>query len=248
MLNLAMGGGFTFISDIGGYLDLYTPPTTAELFTRWAQLSALTPVMRVHDDTYHGSRYPWSFDARTLDAYRRYARLKVRLIPLVERWSERAATDGTIGPVRPLVLDDPSPAARAIEDEWLLGADVLAAPILTEGAVARRVYLPAGALWQRVRVGEQGQWVPAGAPISGGRTITAPAPYADIPIYLRVLQARLRLACGTGRVRDELRGADLRGVVRTDLVRRAGRVAARLILEEGRTVWLSARVPRCRRA
>ena len=269
MLNLAMGGGSTFISDIGGYLDLYTPPTSAELFTRWAQLAALTPVMRIHDDTYHGSLYPWSFDARTLDAYRRYARLKVRLIPLAERWSEWASRYGTVGPVRPLVLDDPSPQARAIDDEWLLGADVLAAPIVSEGATSRRVYLPAGATWQPVVVGEAGQWITAAPPVAGGQTVTAPAPYADIPLYLRVLHPYLRLSCVRHGLRVRVGGPDLRGVTRIELAaggrllgsragssytarirsRRIGharRLSALLTLEEGRQVRLTARVPRCR--
>jgi alpha-glucosidase (family GH31 glycosyl hydrolase) len=268
MLNLAIGGGFTFISDVGGYLDLYTPPTTAELFTRWAQLAALTPVMRIHDDTYHGSRYPWSFDAPTLDAYRRYARLKVRLIPLVARWSARASHYGTIGPVRPLVLEDPSPAARAIGDEWLLGADILAAPLLTEGARTRRVYLPAGASWQPVRIGEQGDWVSAAAPIHGGHTVTAPAPYTDVPLYLRIVHPRLRLACTRRGVRASVDGPDLLGVTRIELIasgralghrdassysrlipnrrlRRARRIYARLMLEEARQVQLTAPRPRC---
>ena len=185
MLNLAIGGGSTFISDVGGYLDLYTPPTSAELFTRWAQLSALTPVMRIHDDTYHGSVYPWSFDRATLDTYRRYAKLHARLADLVQRWSQRAASDGTIGPVRPLALDDPSGAARSIDDEWLLGRDVLAAPVLVQGARARSVYLPAGASWQRMTVGDAGQFVAVGTPEPGGRRVNAPAPLTDIPIFVR---------------------------------------------------------------
>jgi len=204
MLNLAMGGGTTFIGDIGGYFDLYTPPTTAELFTRWSQLSALTPVMRIHDDTIHGSLYPWSFDAATLDAYRRYARLKVRLVGLVDHWSRLAARTGLIGPVRPLVLDDPSPAARPIGDEWLLGPDLLAAPVIVEGARSRRVYLPAGARWQQVTVSQSGRLVGLGAPQLGGQTVTAPAPLTDIPLYVRVFPGSQRGSCY---------GADLRGVV-----------------------------------
>jgi len=117
--------------------------------------------------------------------YRRYARAKVRLIPLVDRWSQRAARTGAIGPVRPLVLDDASPAARSIDDQWLLGEDILVAPVLAEGARSREVYLPAGASWQRVKVGEQGEFVAQGEPMAGGRTITAAAPLEDIPIFTR---------------------------------------------------------------
>ncbi len=186
MLNLAMGGSFTFTTDVGGYLDLFAPRTSAELFTRWSQLAAFTAVSRIHNSTFNGSAYPFSFDRQTLETYRRYARAKVRLIPLVDRWSKRAASDGTIGPVRPLVLDDPSAAARSIDDEWLLGENILVAPVLEEGARSRRVYLPAGSDWQRVVVDAKGRLAPRGKTQAGGRTVSASAPMTDIPIYRRV--------------------------------------------------------------
>jgi alpha-D-xyloside xylohydrolase len=191
MLNLALGGGSVFISDIGGYFDLYTPSTSAELFRRWSQLAALTPVMRVHDDTEHGSRYPWSYDAGTLEVYRRYARFHVRLIPLLQRWLARGARDGAIGPVRPLVLDDGSPAARSIWDEWLLGRDLLVAPVLARGARTRSVYLPAGSAWQRVTVSPDGRLARAGVPLAGGRRVVAALDATDIPLFVRAASPAL---------------------------------------------------------
>jgi len=186
MLNMAMGGGYTFTTDVGGYLDLYTPRTSEELFIRWSQLAAFTAVSRSHNSTSNGSVYPDTYGEPQLSIYRRYAKAKVKLIPLVDEWSKRAADDGTIGPVRPLVLDDPSPAARSIDDEWLLGSDILVAPVLERGATERKVYLPAGSRWQRVVVGEDGSLVAQGVPADGGQTITAPAPLEDIPLFQRV--------------------------------------------------------------
>lgn len=186
MLNLAMGGSFAFTTDVGGYLDLVAPPTSKELFIRWSQLAALTPISRIHNSTGGGSRYPWSFDNETVEIYRRYARAKVDLIPLVERWAERASERGDIGPVRPLVLDDPSPAARSIDDQWLLGKNILVAPVLEEGAREREVYLPAGSRWRQVTVDDDGRLVAAEAPRAGGSRITARAPLEDIPLFTRV--------------------------------------------------------------
>lgn len=185
MLNLAMAGSFTFTTDVGGYLDLLAPRTSAELFIRWAQLAAFTAVSRIHNSTFHGSAYPWSFDQRTLDIYRRYAKAKVRLIPLVDRWSRRAAVDGVIGPVRPLVLHDSSAEAASIDDQWLLGQDILVAPVLEEGATSRSVYLPDGSEWQQVVIGEDGGFLATGGLVNGGQRVVAPAPITDIPVYLR---------------------------------------------------------------
>lgn len=183
MLNLALGGAFTFTTDVGGYLDLYTPQTTPELLARWSQLASLTAVSRIHNSTIHGSVYPWNAGSAIVDIYRRYARAKVRLAPLVEAWSQQASMTGTVGPVRPVVLDDPS--APAVDDQWLLGHDILAAPVLEEGAMSRSVYLPATGDWQQVRVGDQGQFVPLGSPRPGGQHVVATAPLTDMPIFLR---------------------------------------------------------------
>ena len=267
MLNLALGGSFTFTTDVGGYLDLLAPRTSPELFARWSQLAALTAVSRIHNSTDKGSVYPHTYES-TVDIYRRYARAKVRLIPLVDRWSKRASRDGTIGPVRPLVLDDPSPAARSIDDQWLLGRTILVAPVLEEGATSREVYLPAGARWQRVTVAEDGRFAAAGEPLDGGRTVTAPAPLADIPIYLREIDARLTTRCAGRRILARVRGGDLSGVAAVAL-RARGRVVARdlhrpfrrsvprrrlgsartltavLRVEDGRRLRLSARRPAC---
>jgi len=186
MLNLALGGSYAYTTDVGGYLDLVAPRTSPELLTRWSQLAAFTAVSRIHNSTGKGTAFPWDFDRATLLTYRRYARAKVRLIGLVDRLSRAAAATGAIGPVRPLVLEDPSAEARAVRDQWLLGRDLLVAPVVEQGARRRRVYLPRGARWERVTVDDAGRFVSAGGTEPGGRIVTAPAPLADIPLYLRV--------------------------------------------------------------
>lgn len=186
MLNLALGGSYAFTTDVGGYMDLLAPQTDAELFTRWHQAAAFMPISRIHNSTFNGSVMPWDFDEGTLDTYRRYARAKVRLIDEVDAWSQRAAADGTVGPVRPLVLEDASPAARSVDDQWLLGDDLLVAPVLHLGVTEREVVLPAGSRWQQVRVAADGRLMPLGAPHDGGQVITAPAPIEDIPVFRRV--------------------------------------------------------------
>jgi alpha-glucosidase len=186
MLNLALGGAGTFSTDVGGYFDFVAPRTTPELFARWSQLAALTPTMRVHNSTDKGSVYPWTVGPEAEDVFRRYAKLKLALAPMVDQWAQQVERTGVVGPVRPLVLDDPSPAARSVDDQWLLGRELLVAPVLEPGATSREVYLPAGSRWQQVVVDDDGALQPLGKPLDGGRTTTAAAPLADIPLFARV--------------------------------------------------------------
>jgi hypothetical protein len=63
-----------------------------------------------------------------------------------------------------------------VEDQFLLGPDLLVAPILARGAVQRGVYLPPGPRWIDL-------W--SGRRVAGGRWVWAEAPLGRIPVYLR---------------------------------------------------------------
>ncbi|MGZ4172910.1 MAG: TIM-barrel domain-containing protein [Solirubrobacteraceae bacterium] len=148
MLNRAIGGAYGFSTDIGGYFDVGPyPPTTRELFLRWAEWAALSPIFRLHGSVLAGTHTPWSYDAETVGSYAALTRLHLRARPLIQRlWQE---ADRTGVPVtRPLWLAYPGDrrAARA-DQEWLLGPDVLVAPVVTEAATSRVVYFPRGC-WQ----------------------------------------------------------------------------------------------------
>jgi alpha-D-xyloside xylohydrolase len=89
----------------------------------------------------------------------------------------RIAHEEGLPPMRPLFLNFPGdPACWDVADQFLLGDDLLVAPVVTEGAVEREVYLPAGADWRDA-------WT--GSPLPGGQWITAPAPREIIPVYVR---------------------------------------------------------------
>ncbi len=175
MLNRGIGGAFGADTDIGGYLDVTTPPTTAELFDRWAELAALTPFFRVHNSGATGTNMPWSFDPATLATYRAMAALHVAAQPLILRlWREADATG--IPVLRPLWLQFPGDRSAAVQDEeFMLGPDVLSAPVVTQGATSRSVYLPAGC-WRQAG---------SGAPVRGPQTVTVPAPLGTLPYFVR---------------------------------------------------------------
>ena len=89
----------------------------------------------------------------------------------------RVAHELGVPPMRPLFVDFPDdPAAWTTDDQFLLGPDLLIAPVLTAGATSRTVYLPAGASWTDAATGETRP---------GGTTVEAPAPLDRIPVFVR---------------------------------------------------------------
>ncbi len=175
MLNRAIGGAFGFGTDIGGYFDYTTPPTTKSLFLRWAEWAALSPVFRLHGSGRTGTHAPWTYDAQTVRVYRRLSRLHLRAVPLIMRLWRRAARTG-IPPTRPLWLESPSdPRARRADQEWMLGRDLLVAPVVDPGASSRSVYFPRGC-WRAPR---------GGRTYRGPGSATVAAPLTRLPRFNR---------------------------------------------------------------
>ncbi|MFL5846597.1 MAG: TIM-barrel domain-containing protein [Solirubrobacteraceae bacterium] len=176
MLNRAIGGAFGFTTDIGGFFDVGPyQPTSEELFVRWTEWAALSPFFRVHGSVGAGTHTPWSYGAATLRTFKRYAALHRRAVPLIRRLWARGRRTG-IPPTRPLWLAAPGDARAAAQDqEWMLGDDVLVAPVVTEGAGAREVYLPGGC-WRRAGTGPR---------LQGRRAVTAKATLEQLPWFVR---------------------------------------------------------------
>jgi alpha-glucosidase (family GH31 glycosyl hydrolase) len=175
MLSRAIGGAYGFTTDIGGYYDVNTPPTTKELFLRWAEWTALSPIFRLHGSGLAGTHTPWSYDRQTVRIYNALSLLHLRAAPLILRlWREAVRTG--VPPTRPLWLEFPGdPRAAAQEQEWTLGDDVLVAPVVTQGTTSRTVYFPAGC-WRdpQTHVTEQGP-----------RSVTVNATLAQLPYFFR---------------------------------------------------------------
>jgi alpha-glucosidase (family GH31 glycosyl hydrolase) len=175
MLNRAIGGAFGFGTDIGGYYDYTTPPTSKELFLRWAEWAALSPVFRLHGSARAGTHTPWSYDRQTVRVYRDLSHLHLKAAPLILRLWRQGDRTG-VPPTRPLWLQfrgDPQAAAQT--QEWTLGPDVLVAPVVTEGATSRRVYFPAGC-WREPHTGVVAH---------GRRTLSVRAPLTVLPYFFR---------------------------------------------------------------
>ncbi len=175
MLNRAVGGAFGYTTDIGGYLDRFNPPADEELWTRWHEWAALTPFFRIHNSQTTGTRMPWSFGDEAYARWESIARLHERAIPLVRRLWEEGRRTG-VPPTRPMWLAFPGDAEAAEQDQqWMLGPDVLVAPVVTQGATSREVYFPRGC-WRHPDTGVQ---------VEGPRTQAVEAPLGRLPYFFR---------------------------------------------------------------
>ena len=223
MLNRGMGGLFGYMTDIGGYFDIGPyQATTKELFLRWAQWAALSPQFRLHGSVGAGTHTPWSYDEETVHLYNRLSRLHLAARPLIlDLWREAVRTGVPVA--RPLYLHHPDePEAVAEDQQWLLGPDVLVAPVVEEGAKANDVWFPRGC-WQHPETG---------ARFEGPRRAAVDAPLDVLPYFFR---------CGTrpfaavGRAGGLVRACRSRRIFRIRL-RRPQRIASARIYVRGRRV------------
>ncbi len=140
----AMCGYSMWSHDVGGYQDSTWSSTPANLFMRWAQFGALTPIMQMHRKVDLGRQYPWSLGDEALSNYVAYARLHTALFPYLYTCAAEATQSG-LPIMRPLVLmDQADVSTHSLQHTYLLGDDLLVAVIITNNAVARDVYLPPG--------------------------------------------------------------------------------------------------------
>lgn len=162
-----VGYPFVLPDMIGG--NAYGNRVSAELMIRWTQ--ACAPMLAIQF-----SIPPWSLGEEAERICRDYARLHVELAPLRLAAARRAARDGT-PPLKPMVwIAGADVEAFAITDQYLVGDDLLVAPVLVEGARSRDIWLPPGT-WREHRTGKQ---------FAGGWLRDHPAPLDHLPLFKRV--------------------------------------------------------------
>ena len=164
MINLGLSGQPFATHDIAGFSG---GPSTKELYMRWTELGAFSPFMRTHDGDDRENNHRWDADEETTAHFGRMARVHAAFAAERVEWAREAAETGA-PIVRHLLLEFPDDReAWQIHDQYLLGPDLLVAPVVTEGATARTLYLPEGS-WFHVWTGEAYQgpgWVDVDAPL-----------------------------------------------------------------------------------
>ncbi|XP_053697015.1 myogenesis-regulating glycosidase-like isoform X1 [Sabethes cyaneus] len=127
---------------------------TKELFIRWMQANTFMPSMQF-------SKTPWDIDIETVEISKRFVRLHEEYSDYILQRMRLAVAEGI--PVNPPIwwLDPNDEDALTVNDEYLLGEDILVAPVLIEFAVTRDIYLPKGT-WRdgnSNQVYEGGRWL-----------------------------------------------------------------------------------------
>jgi alpha-D-xyloside xylohydrolase len=184
-VNFSISGVPNWTHDIGGFAneERYTKQDPAhlaewrELNTRWFQFGAFSPLFRSHGEFPFREIYEMApAGSPTYRSMEWYDRLRYRLMPyLYTLAADTHFRDGTI--MRGLVMDFAADRkAWDVDDEYLFGPAFLVAPVTEFKARSRKVYLPAGTRWFDLYSGRS---------VDGGQTITAPAPYERIPVFVR---------------------------------------------------------------
>lgn len=172
-MNLNLGlSGFSFTgADVGGYRG----DCSGELLIRWTQLGAFIPYFRNHSEAGTARQEPWAYDDRVLAVTGKYIRLRYALLTYIYNLMRESSLTGAPA-MRPLFYhyqDDP--VSYRVNDQFLLGADLLVCPVVRPGVDHRLVYLPQG-LWHDYWTGEV---------LTGGRYLVRQAPLDTLPLYVR---------------------------------------------------------------
>ena len=163
--------------DIGGHhmADRIDP----ELYIRWMQFGALSPVMRTHSAKSAGLKKEiWNFAPEHADILRSTIRQRYALAPYIYTMARKAYDEG-ISLCRPMYYEWPEASeAYAFRNQYLFGDDILVAPVTApgkEGYATVKVWLPEGKWYE---------WQ-TGTMLDGGRTVERTFALDEYPVYVR---------------------------------------------------------------
>lgn len=173
-LSAGMSGCGLSHSDIGGYTSLFGNTRTKELFLRWSEMAAFTPVMRTHEGNRPEENFQYYDDEDCMERLSRLVDVYTMLAPYMKELVSENAKKG-IPVQRPLFLHYEEDAhCYEIQYEYLLGPELLVAPVYLSGAIQWDVYLPGGP-WIHLWTGEEYG--------TGSHRVTAAL--GDIPVFYR---------------------------------------------------------------
>jgi len=171
--------GYAYWShDIGGHMPGAVDP---ELFTRWVQFGAFSPILRTHTTKNPDSeRRIWAYPEPYSSILRTTYQLRMALQPYIYTEARRTYDTG-VAFLHPLYYDWPEEdAAYTSKNEYVFGSQMLASPVTepadaATGLAMEQVWLP------------KGEWIewPTGQHFTGPTTVERSFSIDQIPVYLK---------------------------------------------------------------
>jgi alpha-D-xyloside xylohydrolase len=178
-LNLGMSGVPVWGSDISGFKCITDYPYDKEIYLRWVEVGAVSPMMEEENACSNplGSRTKWKLwnDQETIDVYRSMALLHTRLAPYFEVLAREANATGTPIMRHPFLLHPHEAESWAVESAFYLGPSLFTAPIVERGSTVKDTWLPPGKFVDLTDLVEY----------EGGKHVSIPAPLGKLPLLLR---------------------------------------------------------------
>lgn len=172
-LSLAMSGYGIAHSDVGGYTTIMHMRRSKELLLRWEEMNVFSPLFRTHEGNQPVNNVQFDDDEELLAQLAKCGRMHVALKDYLKGLVDEEISDGT--PVmRPLFYHYDEAEAYTEKTEYLLGRDLLVAPVYEEGAKSRKIYLPSDG-WVNIFDGRE---------YAGGHMIVE-APIGKPPVFVR---------------------------------------------------------------
>lgn len=174
-LSCGMVGNGLHHSDIGGYTSLHGVIRSEELFERWVEMATFTPYMRTHEGNRPDENFQYYDSESCMKHLAKFTNIYTELAPYIKMLVDENATSG-IPVQRPLfVHDEQDQRAYDIQYEYLLGADILVAPVYLENQSTWDVYLP------------KGEWIhfKSGTTYAGKQTVSVAAEIGNPPVFYR---------------------------------------------------------------
>ncbi|AFK85786.1 MULTISPECIES: glycoside hydrolase family 31 protein [Thermoanaerobacterium] len=171
IMNLGLSGQPFAGSDVGGFGD----DGQEELFIRWIEAGVFTPFLRIHSANGTRPQEPWSFGNKCEDISKKYIKMRYEILPYIYDLFYIASQKGY--PVmRPLVFEYQNDEnTHNIYDEFMLGDNMLIAPIYLPSKTIRDVYLPKG-IWYDYWNGNE---------FKGEKHYLIEAPIDIIPLFVK---------------------------------------------------------------
>ncbi|TXT53784.1 MAG: Sulfoquinovosidase [Promethearchaeota archaeon] len=172
-LSLGLCGIGYFHFDIGGFHSLMGQQRTKEIFLRWTELAAFSIIMRSHEGIKPWDNWQYDSDEETLQHLSKMVKIHGKLKPYFKEYSKIYQEQG-LPIMRPCFLHYEDPLLYDLKYQFLLGRDLLMAPVIKPQQKEWKVYLP------------QDNWVHiwSGKECSKG-WITIPATIGQPPVFYR---------------------------------------------------------------